>query len=369
MRALVPMPSFTPGLELSRALYADAVQPLLAERFPHLRYSAARIGPGSEVLGFDTPRSADHEWGPRLQLFLQPGDLNRYGDDLRAVLANGLPKEILGWPTHFESVGAGIGRMRQANGPVNHRVDVTSVEAWCESRLGFDPREGVPTFDWLATPSQTFAEAIGGAVFHDGLEALTLMREQLCWYPPHVWHFMLASQWQRISEEEAFAGRCQEVGDEVGSRVVTARLARDLMRLVLLMQRQYPPYGKWLGSAFSASALGERITPPLRDALGSPSWADREAVLGHVYEQIAQAHNDLGLTEPIEESTRFYYERPFLVIGADRFAAALTDGLRGTDLEDLPLIGNIDQFVDNTAVLTDPRKARSVAAAALRIPR
>lgn len=73
------------------------------------------------------------------------------------------------------------------------------------------------------------------------------------------------------------------------------------------------------------------------------------AALAHVYEQIAHAHNDLGLTEPLDESTRYYFERPFLVIGGDRFAAALASGLRGTDCEDLPLIGNIDQFVENTA--------------------
>jgi hypothetical protein len=359
------VPSFTPGLELSRLLYQDAVRAVLARRFPSVRYSAARIGTGSEVLGFDTARSADHEWGPRLQLFIQPGDLERIGDDVRAVLANELPKEILGWPTNFEGVG-GIGSMRRTDGPVKHRVDVTSVEAWCESRLGFDPRDRVTTFDWLATPSQTLAETVRGAVFHDGLGALTPIRERLRWYPPHVWRFMLASQWMRISEEEAFAGRCDEVGDEIGSRVVFARVARDVMRLVLLMQQQYPPYGKWLGSAFSASALGERLTPAVARALGPGMWPDREAAFADVCEQIARAHNQLGLTEPLDESTRHYYDRPFIVIGADRFAEALAAGLRDTELEDLPLIGNIDQFVDNTAVLTDPQKARPVAAAAFR---
>lgn len=37
-----------------------------------------------------------------------------------------------------------------------------------------------------------------------------------------------------------------------GSAVITARLARDLMRLCLLMDRRYPPYSKWLGTAFEA---------------------------------------------------------------------------------------------------------------------
>jgi hypothetical protein len=53
------------------------------------------------VLGFDTPRSADHEWGPRLELFLTAEDRARHGDDIRRLLAERLPKQLRGWPTHF----------------------------------------------------------------------------------------------------------------------------------------------------------------------------------------------------------------------------------------------------------------------------
>src|SRR5205814_1131429 len=52
-------PTFLPGLELSRALYEEAVRPILEEAHPDLRYAAARVGSGSEVLGFDSSRSAD----------------------------------------------------------------------------------------------------------------------------------------------------------------------------------------------------------------------------------------------------------------------------------------------------------------------
>ncbi len=52
---------FVSGVELSRRLYDDAVQPLLSRYLPGLTYSAALIGVGSEVLGFDTQRSTDHD--------------------------------------------------------------------------------------------------------------------------------------------------------------------------------------------------------------------------------------------------------------------------------------------------------------------
>lgn len=51
---------FIPGLELSRRFYWEAVRPVLDDAYPNLSHSAALIGHGSEVLGFDTPMSADH---------------------------------------------------------------------------------------------------------------------------------------------------------------------------------------------------------------------------------------------------------------------------------------------------------------------
>ena len=64
------MSKFIPGLKLSELFYRNAVKPILNAEFPKLMYAAARIDYGSEVLGFDTPLSIDHDWGPRLQLFL-----------------------------------------------------------------------------------------------------------------------------------------------------------------------------------------------------------------------------------------------------------------------------------------------------------
>jgi hypothetical protein len=47
-------------------------------------------------------------------------------------------------------------------------------------------------------------------------------RGRLAWYPDDVWRHVLACQWKRISQEEAFVGRCGEVGDD-GRRVTRAR--------------------------------------------------------------------------------------------------------------------------------------------------
>ena len=138
---------------------------------------------------------------------------------------------------------------------------MTSPAGWFDGVLGFDPRRGITTFDWLATPGQRLAEVTGGAVFHDGLGELAGIRRELRWYPPQLWLYLLACQWQGIAEEEAFPGRCAEVGDELGCRVVTARIVRDLMRLALLMAQRYAPYGKWLRTAFSTLLASDRLGP------------------------------------------------------------------------------------------------------------
>ena len=65
---------FVPGLEVSRALYDESVGPTLRRRFPGVRHAAGLDDGGSEVLGFDTARSMDHDWGARLQVFLADAD-------------------------------------------------------------------------------------------------------------------------------------------------------------------------------------------------------------------------------------------------------------------------------------------------------
>ncbi|MEV5713416.1 DUF4037 domain-containing protein [Amycolatopsis mediterranei] len=356
--------TFVPGLELSRRFYHEAVRPLLHAHLGELPHTAARIGSGSEVLGFDTARSADHEWGPRLQLFLSRDDAGRSAQDVVAMLSDQLPKTFHGYPTHFgPTENEHVRHMVVTDGPVFHRVDVTSLDDWLPCHLGFDPRHAISTLDWLATPTQTLAELTAGAVFHDPTGELTTVRSRLGWYPEQIWRYLLACQWQRISQEEAFVGRCGEVGDELGSAVVAARLIRDLLRLSLLMHRRYPPYGKWLGSAFARLPFAATVSPALTAALAATTWPEREAHLATAYTAIAGLHNGLGLTEPLDPGTRPYHDRPFQVLHAERFGQALFGTLTDPALRALPRTGAIDQFADSTDLLGDRAATRTVTAA------
>jgi hypothetical protein len=208
------------------------------------------------------------------------------------------------------------------------------------------------TAAWLAVPTQVLRELTGGAVFHDGLGLLEPYRRRLAWYPDDVWRYVLACQWMRLSQEEPFVGRCGEVGDELGSAVIAARQVRDLMKLCLLMNRVYPPYGKWLGTAFAALPCAPALTPHLVEAMAARSWPERERHLSPAYEAVAALHNELGLTEPVDAGVRYFHDRPFRVLDAHRFTEALVPTIRDPALRALPTVGALDQYVDSTD-LTD----------------
>ena len=355
------MPQFVPGLQLAREFHAEAVRPLLEEHFPQVQYAAALLGPGSEVAGLDTERSTDHDWGPRLQVFLGTDDAARHAAAITAMLAGRLPGSFRGYPVAFPVT-------REPGGTPRHRVEVAGLGAWLAGRLGFDPRHAVTLLDWLATPAQRLAEVTTGAVFHDGPGDLTRARARLAWYPRDVWLYLLACQWQRIGQEEAFPGRCAEAGDDLGAVVVTARLARDLMRLWLLMHRRYPPYSKWLGTAFARLPQTAGLAAALAAAISATDSRTREQQLGNAYETAAARHNQLGLTPPLDTRTRRFYDRPYQVIDAARFAAALREEITDPQIRHLPPIGAIDQFTDSTDATGNLRLLRAIIETVMQPP-
>jgi Domain of unknown function (DUF4037) len=363
-------PTFIPGMELARLYYTEVVRPLLDNECPGLAHSAALIGRGSEVLEFDSPRSTDHNWGPRLQIFLADDAADQAGR-VSDMLAASLPAEFRGYPTAFPA-SADPGPRASA-----HWVTVAGLRTWLTRTLGFDPATEISLLDWLSVPTQVLAEITGGAVFHDGLAhdgrppsasggGLNAARTALAWYPHDIWLYVMACQWQRIGQEEAFPGRCAEAGDDLGSALIAARLVRDLMRLVLLIQRRYPPYSKWLGSAFVRSAAASELAPLLAAAVTAPTWPERERSLAAAYETTGRLHNAIAVTPPLDPAVRpTYYDRPYRVMEAGRFVRALRDQISDERVRALPLIGAVDQFVDNTDAIGNRAVLRSAVAAEL----
>jgi hypothetical protein len=344
---------FIPGLQLCGQFYTQIVRPLLETHFPGLAYSAALLGDGSETLGYDTPMSADHHWGPRVMLFVRENDLT-LASSIHAMLADHLPYTFMGYSTHFSEPNPddnGTQLLQTIDsGPINHRITVQTPLSLLADHLGFDSAENLSPSDWLSIPEQRLLTLTAGAVYHDeiGLEDL---RCHFSYYPRDVWLYLLAAGWARIGQEEHLMGRAGLVGDEVGAALIGARLVRDIMRLCFLMEHRYAPYPKWFGTAFKQLECGPALYPTLKKALAARTWRKRQEHLIPAYEFIARKHNTLALTEPFPETTTQFFGRPFQVIALHGFANALLSQISDPAITNLPLIGGIDQWSDNTNLL------------------
>lgn len=352
------MTDFLPGRRLSELFYREAVAPILARHYLDLPHSAALIGYGSDVLGYDTARSMDHEWGPRVLLFLPEPEVARLAPEIHERLRRELPPEIAGFSTSFGPTSEdGTRRLHPADtGPVEHKVEVHGLSEFLCTRYGLSRYPDLEPADWLTLTDQVLLELTAGAVFHDGLGGLEPMRFNLASYPDQIWRYRLAAQWARIGELEAFAGRTAEVGDDIGSTLVIASLVRDLMRLGFLMERRYAPYPKWFGTAFARLVCAPELSPHLEYALAARTFPERERGLTASYRIMATMHNALGITTPLPTEPTPFFGRPFQVIHGGVFAAAIQDTITDPAIRSLPKeAGGIDQFIDSTAVLSHHR--------------
>jgi Domain of unknown function (DUF4037) len=371
MNYVGPYGKFISGLQLTAAFCKAAVAPVMHTHFPDVQYAAARIGPGSDVLGFDDVRSTDHFWGPLLHLFLREEDYPHWADQINRTLAAELPLEVLGFPTNFrpfDDEEAHLGHLGHlqavASPPINHGVMLATVPRYFRAYLDVDPLQTLEPIEWLVMSEQHLLMLTAGAVFLDAPGQLTRARTALAYYPHDVWLYLLAAQWARIGQYEAFVGRAGEVGDELGSRLIYARFVHDIMHLAFLLERTYAPYAKWLGTAFQRLQCASELAPHLAGALAANDWRTRERHLVNAYEVVARLQNDLGVTERVPQTGASFHGRPFLVIHADRFARAAEQAIRHPVLRGLPpRIGSVSQWVDATDVLERPRLVQRLRSA------
>jgi hypothetical protein len=350
-------PQFVPGLELAEGFYRDEVEPVIRVNFSDLKYSAALIGSGSEVLGFDSEMSTDHHWGPRVMLFLLPDDYESRREFIRSVLSKELPVKYKGYPTNFSEPDPednGVQTMQPIKtGPVNHRVEIFTIQGFFYQYLNIDIEKSLDTIDWLTLPQQKLRSIIAGRVFRDDI-GLQEVRERFSWYPHDVWLYILASAWKRLGQEEHLMGRAGLAGDEIGSAIIGSRLARDIMRLVFLMEKEYQPYAKWFGTAFSKLKYAGKLEQPITGVIHACSWQEREEHLCVACQVLTEIYNIMEITEPITARVTHFWDRPFRIIQAEKIAAAIVGKIRDPQVIPIArrvLIGNVDLFSDNTDLL------------------
>lgn len=336
------------GLAINELFYREIVAPLLKAHFSDLNYSTALIGWGSDVLGYDDPQSTDHNWGVRFQLFLSEQDYEKSGDAIQDLLNRHLPSEFRGYPTAFPLIINGV------SGSPHHNIEVETIERYFRKYLGCNPYSELRAADWLTFSEHKLLGVTSGKVFHDGLNELEPIRHKFHYYPRDIWLYMLAAQWEKLAEEQAFVGRTGYLGDELGSSLIAARQIRNLMKLGFLMERRYSPYSKWFGTAFRQLSCAGELSPIFAQVLQSQDWKSRQEALAQAYEAVARMHNALGMTIALEERATPYFGRPYLVIGDERYAAELRKLITSEEVKSIGHnLGSANQFIDSDDKLND----------------
>jgi hypothetical protein len=265
------------GVDASPDIYEREVAPLL-EGIPH---AAGRIGRGSDVLGLDDETSKDHDWGQRVTVITE-----------------------------------------QNTPPLPDGVELYTHRHFVTSHLGCDPQDDI---DWLLLTGQSVLEVIAGPVFRDDTGELTELRTKLQWYPEPVHDYVVAASWRRIDQELPFIGRTMMRGDLQGAAIITARVARAVMHLTFLYERQWPPYSKWFGTAHGAHRA------PL----------DSEEAICVALDELAG--------KPVVVP---FYDRPCRTVDPLFLATMPSDG-----------IGSVEMWCDNVDVLSQPWRRMALRSA------
>ena len=357
---------FFSGHQLSEIFYLDHVAPIIEKHYPGLPHSAALLGDGSEVLGYDDHLSVDHNWGPRVVIFLTAEELRDKAGPLHDILGQELPHVVRHFPVNHEKVpgepNSLVPKLTNER-PVNHLVEITTLPAFVKKQIGIDYPKELAVIDWLTIPEQRLLTLTAGPVYHDGLDVLEPMRRQLAYYPHDVWLYLLSAQWRRLAQEQVFMARSGSAMSELGSLVIAGRLVGDIMRLYFLMEREYAPYFKWFGVAFSRMVGALGVIDQLEGIMKGKNWQEREEQLNFACKAIAEMHNSLGLTEPLPTYLSPFHDRPFMVLNCEDIARALWEAITDAEVKALPYsLGKIDQISDNTDLLSYEERFPKLAA-------
>jgi hypothetical protein len=216
--------------------------------------------------------------------------------------------------------------------------------------------------DWLTLTGQSVLEVTAGPVFTDRTRTLAAVRTLLAWYPPDVERYVLAAGWQRLCQLLPMVGRTAEAGDELGSRLLSAGLAGDLLRLAFALSRRWAPYPKWRGTVFRSLPVAARLGPLLDTATAAPGWRERENALAAACEELLDLQRERGQPAPAFAVIPFF-DRPYRTVD-QAVPQGLLAGITDPDVARLPpMVGAIEQWVDSTDVLSSPGRRAALQSA------
>ncbi|MBQ9141789.1 MAG: DUF4125 family protein [Lachnospiraceae bacterium] len=296
------------GLALCKAYYEECCKPMLEARFPKYvdKIAVGLVGEGSDCFGYDDAFSRDHDWGPRLFLWVTDKVYEEIGAELNTAYEE-LPKVYKGVP-YQESVQAvgrcGVQRIGDFYGKLlgteNCPVDVWNrgkedgiglsdeggtQEKFREKDIWWYP-EGI---QWERIPEERLAAAVNGAVFVDKSGEFTQIRRILkegC--PKRLWYLKIAEAAARFSQNGQYNyRRMRKRGDMVSAGLMMSEAVREALKLLYYVVEEYPPHDKWLMRGLQKRRSLERIQNLIENIMVSDAAEDKADKLEQLGEQLA----------------------------------------------------------------------------------
>lgn len=241
------------GLEVARDFFYSWGQPYLAAQFPQLarQIAAGRIL-GSDVLGGDDEASHDHDWGPQFSLFLSRADYAAGGEQLSRVMNATAPNPWKG----YRLAGAG-----------DVSVKVESIPKWIGQYLKLSTLPETAA-DWPSSMHESNLYFLRhGEIWVDGSGEFSKWRSALHEYPDEVLRARLAEECFRVWQhgEYNFVQRMARRRDPIAIAVCLGEFVTGVMRITLLMTRDFTPYWKWLPFEFRKRPEAQPYVPLLNE--------------------------------------------------------------------------------------------------------
>ena len=346
------------GLDLCRRYFHECVKPVIEEKYPRINdfYSCALIGSCSDVLENDDEYSCDHEWGPRLLIFID--EKHRHAiSELKLILNKNIPFEFLGFCTRFVFDNE-TGHVRVPShtheGFVN--IDFYTYDEYINDFLGtLSPSCDL---DWLSVPENKLLEITSGEIFYDGNNVL---HEKLkifkAYYPPDVWKYRLAYLWQNIGWNIDIIGLCSKRGDIISEKIAVYKTILPMIKIISAYNRKYSPsYGKWIGKEFyKLPKLADETGFLIEESLKTDDADKIISSLEIIVRKITAFHNTYQeLPEINIEKSTSIFSRGFWNIDCQKIADTIYNSVEG-ELKNMPLHGALDQFVTNEDFLISPK--------------
>ena len=236
------------GLELSRRYYEEVCRPAIERHFGRTleKMAFGLAGDGSECYGFDDEISRDHDFGPRIMIWILSSDYTEFGIELQKVFRN-LPKKFLGYD--------GVNTSQYGKG----REGVFTINGFYKQFTGLDhPPSAI--HEWRQIPEVNLSLATNGEVFDDPSGEFTGYRNLLlAGYPEDLRLKMMAARCMKIAQSGQYNyPRSLKRKEYVAARMALAEFTDSAISMIYLMNKKYKPFYKWMHRGLrSLSILGK----------------------------------------------------------------------------------------------------------------